>query len=88
MKNYLKDLTKLCLLVSHMARSGIYIIHILYIYNIYIKLNDEVFKIWLYFDFLQVFYGLTTKPNCKSHIQLHENQNKKDNKDKKQARKK
>ena len=64
MKSYLKDLTKLCLLVSHMARSGIYIIYILYmyIYNIYIKLNDEVFKIWLYFDFLQVFYGLTMKP--------------------------
>ena len=26
------------------------------------KLNDETFKISLYFDFLQIFYGLTMKP--------------------------
>ena len=46
---------------SHGQKWHIYYIHIIYIYNIYNKLNDEVFKIWLYFDFLQVFYGLTTK---------------------------
>ena len=37
--------------------------------SIYIyKLNDKTFKILLYFDFLQFFYGLSMKPKSVKSI--------------------
>ena len=40
----------------------IYIIYIyIYLFIYLFKFNDETFKISLYFDFLQIFYGLPIK---------------------------